>query len=81
MVQTNATATGVAIIGKMAQKIPKDRFAEFINWLYPLLGADDQENMVRIMRQAFALAVTRPFPMRHRAQERTETFQVLRFSR
>jgi hypothetical protein len=41
-----------AIAGKMAQKIPRDRFAEFVNWLYPLLVADDRENMVRIMRQA-----------------------------
>jgi hypothetical protein len=41
-----------AIIGKMAQKIPNDRFAEFVGWLFPLLGADDRENMARIMRQA-----------------------------
>jgi hemerythrin superfamily protein len=46
-----------AIAGKMAQKIPRDRFAEFINWLYPLLGANDQENMVRIMRQALPAPV------------------------
>ena len=41
-----------AIMGKMAQKIPKERFAEFVGWLYPLLAIDDRENMVRIMRQA-----------------------------
>ncbi len=41
-----------AIVGKMAQEVPIDRFAEFVGWLYPLLGADDRENMIRIMRQA-----------------------------
>lgn len=41
-----------AIIGKMPQKIPKERFAEFIDWLYLLLGTNDRENMTRIMRQA-----------------------------
>jgi hypothetical protein len=41
-----------AIMGKMAQKIPGERFAEFVSWLYPLLEIDDRENMVRIMRQA-----------------------------
>lgn len=41
-----------AIMGKMAQEIPRERFPEFIEWLYPLLGPDDRENMVRIMRQA-----------------------------
>lgn len=41
-----------AIMGKMAQEIPKERFPEFVGWLYPLLGPDDRENMVRIMRQA-----------------------------
>ena len=40
------------IIGKMAQKIPQDRFPEVVAWLYPLLGADDQENMIRIWQQA-----------------------------
>jgi hypothetical protein len=41
-----------AIVGKMAQEIPRERFPEFIGWLFPLLGSDDRENMVRIMRQA-----------------------------
>jgi hypothetical protein len=40
-----------AIAGKMAQEIPRERFPEFVGWLYPLLGPDDRENMVRIMRQ------------------------------
>jgi hypothetical protein len=41
-----------AILGKMAQKIPQDRFPEVVNWLYPLLGHNDRENMTRIWRQA-----------------------------
>jgi hypothetical protein len=51
-----------AIMGKMSQKIPQQRFAEVVTWLYPLLGPDDRENMTRIWRQAlpppvFAMAV------------------------
>jgi hypothetical protein len=41
-----------AIIGKMAQKIPQERFHEVVAWLYPLIGSDDRENMTRIWRQA-----------------------------
>jgi hemerythrin superfamily protein len=42
-----------AIVGKMSQRIPQARFPEVVAWLYPLLGSDDQENMARIMKQAF----------------------------
>ena len=56
-----------AIMGKMAHKIPGDRFAEFVGWLYPLLGTDDRENMVRIMRQAL------PAPMFSRATQLIKT--------
>ena len=41
-----------AIIGKMAQKIPQERFPEVVAWLYPLIGPEDRENMTRIWRQA-----------------------------
>ncbi len=40
------------IIGKMAQKIPGERFPELVAWLYPLIGPNDRENMTRIWRQA-----------------------------
>ena len=40
-----------AIMGKMAQKIPKERFPEVVAWLYPLIGHDDRENMTRIWQQ------------------------------
>jgi hypothetical protein len=40
-----------AIIGRMARKVPQERFAELVGWLYPLIGLDDRENMTRIWRQ------------------------------
>jgi hypothetical protein len=40
------------IIGKMAQKVPQERFPEAIAWLFPLLGTNDRENMIRIWRQS-----------------------------
>jgi hemerythrin-like domain-containing protein len=40
------------IIGEMAQKIPQERFAEVVAWLYPLIEPDDRENMTRIWQQA-----------------------------
>ena len=40
-----------AIIGRMARKVPQERFAELVGWLYPLIGPDDRENMARIWRQ------------------------------
>ena len=51
-----------AIIGKMAQKIPQDRFPETIGWLFPLINLNDRVNMVTIWKQslpgpAFAGAV------------------------
>jgi hypothetical protein len=45
------------IVGKMSQKIPQERFPEVVTWLYPLLGSDDRENMVRIMQQALPAPV------------------------
>jgi hypothetical protein len=50
------------VIGKMAQKIPQERFPEVVGWLYPLIGHNDRENMTRIWRQvlpepAFAGAI------------------------
>jgi hypothetical protein len=41
-----------AIIGKMSQKVPLERFPEVVRWLYPLIGPADRENMTRIWRQA-----------------------------
>jgi hypothetical protein len=40
------------IIGRMAQKIPSARFPETVGWLFPLLGPDDRENMIRIWKMA-----------------------------
>ena len=36
----------------MARKVPQERFAELVGWLYPLIGLDDRENMTRIWQQA-----------------------------
>jgi hypothetical protein len=35
----------------MAGMIPQDRFPEVVTWLFPLIGADDRENMTRIWQQ------------------------------
>jgi hypothetical protein len=40
-----------AIVGKMSQKVPRERFPEMVAWLFPLLGPDDQENMIRILQK------------------------------
>jgi hypothetical protein len=32
----------------MSGTIPKDRFPEFVAWMFPLIGDDDRENMTRI---------------------------------
>lgn len=50
------------IVGKMARKVPPDRFPEVVKWLFPLIGHNDRENMTRIFRQtlpepAFAGAI------------------------
>jgi hypothetical protein len=49
-------------VGVMAGGVPQDRFPEFVDWMYPLLGDDDRENMTRIWQmlmpaEAFAGAV------------------------
>jgi len=35
-------------VGIMAGKIPKERFAEMVGWLFPLIGNDDRETMTSI---------------------------------
>ena len=35
-------------VGIMASQVPKERFPEFISWLYPLIDNTDRENMIRI---------------------------------
>ena len=40
-------AKAVSII---ASQIPQERFPEFVSWMYPLMGNDDRENMIRIMQ-------------------------------
>jgi Hemerythrin HHE cation binding domain len=38
------------IAGVMASQIPPERQPELIAWLFPLIGPDDRENMVRIQQ-------------------------------
>jgi Hemerythrin HHE cation binding domain len=42
-----------AILLKLAQQVPQERFPETVRWLFPLLGPNDRENMIRIWQQAF----------------------------
>jgi hypothetical protein len=39
--------------GLMASTVPQDRFPDVIAWLFPLIGHDDQENMLRIWQMVF----------------------------
>ena len=32
----------------LASQIPQEKFSEFVLWMYPLMGNDDRENMIRI---------------------------------
>jgi Hemerythrin HHE cation binding domain len=34
----------------LANQIPKERYPEFVAWIFPLMGNDDRENMIRIMQ-------------------------------
>ena len=36
----------------IASQIPQERFPEFVAWMFPLMGNDDRENMIRIMQTA-----------------------------
>jgi hypothetical protein len=36
------------VMGQMAGTVPQERFPEVIAWMFPLLGANDRENMIRI---------------------------------
>ncbi len=35
-------------VGIMANEVPRERFAELIAWIYPLMGINDRENMTSI---------------------------------
>jgi hypothetical protein len=37
-------------VGIMASQVPKERFKEYISWLYPLIDNTDREIMIRIMQ-------------------------------
>jgi hypothetical protein len=41
-----------AVMGKMSQRVPPERFPDLAGWLFPLLENDDRDNMTRIWMQA-----------------------------
>jgi hypothetical protein len=48
-------------VGIMASAVPQERYPDLIAWMFPLLGDDDRENMIRIQQMvmpppAFAAA-------------------------
>jgi len=40
-------------VGIMASEIPQERFPEFVAWMFPLMGQDD-ENMTRIWQMVMS---------------------------
>lgn len=38
------------IVGTMASTVPQERMPDLVNWMFPLLGDDDRENMTRIWK-------------------------------
>lgn len=38
------------IVGIMSQEVPQSRFPDVINWMFPLMGDQDRENMTRIWK-------------------------------
>jgi len=40
----------IKAVSIMASSVPHERFPEFVAWMYPLIGNDDRENMIRIMQ-------------------------------
>jgi hypothetical protein len=37
-------------VGIMASAVPRERYPDLIAWMFPLLGDDDRENMIRIQQ-------------------------------
>ena len=43
--------------GIMAGEVPQERFPEFVAWMFPLMGNDDRENMIRIWQMVMPAPV------------------------
>ena len=41
----------------MSRTIPQERFPELVAWMFPLMGHDDRENMVRIWQMVMPAPV------------------------
>jgi len=44
-------------LGLMSSTVPQERFPEVIAWMFPLIGHDDRENMVRIWQMVMPAEV------------------------
>jgi hypothetical protein len=44
-------------VSSMAGTIPRERFADLVRWLFPLIGNDDRENMTRIWQMVLPAPV------------------------
>jgi hypothetical protein len=44
-------------VGIMSSTVPRERFPEFVLWLYPLIGIDDRDNMTRIFQMVMPVPV------------------------
>ena len=58
------------VISQMATYVPQQRFPEVIAWMFPLLGNDDRENMIRIWQMVMPAPVFAGLkPLIHQAIE------------
>jgi hypothetical protein len=44
-------------VGIMSSTVPRERFPELIDWIFPLMGHDDRENMTRIWQMVMPAPV------------------------
>ena len=44
-------------LGIMSRTVPQERFPELVAWMFPLMGHDDRENMVRIWQMVMPAPV------------------------
>ncbi len=44
-------------LGIMSRTVPQERFPELVAWMFPLMGHDDRENMIRIWQMVMPAPV------------------------
>ena len=45
------------VLGLMSSTVPRERFPEFVSWMFPLVGNDDRENMTRVWQMVMPAPV------------------------